>query len=290
MTLFSYYLTERMVEEKENKLNDFLERQGVSKKKYILSWFITYCILGALPFASFCCLYGFFMIFQYFFTFINLVLFMLSVYSVMFFFYTTMNSLKKGSIIIKLYNFISTLVGIGLSMPKTSRNLKLIFCLIPQINIYYTANVMYTISDTYEFSLELLTKQVKHICYLETFLFFVLQIVFYLSIAFFIQSYKSSGLSFCLYLKSFFSNNVSREISNEDNEALIGDDRINNILNYEIHHQTLSLIQQQKKKEKKKKKRKKRKKKIKKKKKIKIKKVNVKIQIVIMKIQMNQKK
>ena len=246
MTLFSYYLTERMVEEKENKLNDFLERQGVSKKKYILSWFITYCILGALPFASFCCLYGFFMIFQYFFTFINLVLFMLSVYSVMFFFYTTMNSLKKGSIIIKLYNFISTLVGIGLSMPKTSRNLKLIFCLIPQINIYYTANVMYTISDTYEFSLELLTKQVKHICYLETFLFFVLQIVFYLSIAFFIQSYKNSGLSFCLYLKSFFSNNVSREISNEDNEALIGDDRINNILNYEIHHQTLSLIQQQK--------------------------------------------
>ena len=245
MTLFSYYLTERMVEEKEKKLNDFLERQGISKKKYILSWFITYCILGLIPFASFCCFFGFFMIFQFFFTFVNLVLFMLSVYSVMFFFYTSISSLKKGSIIIKLYNFVSTLIGLGLSMPRTSRYMKLIFCLIPQINIYYTASVMYTMSDIYDFSSDIIFKEVKNISYLESFLFFLLQIVFYGTISIFIQSYKNSGLSFCLYLKSFCSN-VSREINNDDHEALIGDDRINNILNYNVHHQSLSLIQQQK--------------------------------------------
>ena len=130
-------------------------------------------------------------------------------------------------------------------MPKTSRTLKLIFGLIPQINIYYTASVMYNKSDIYEFSLDILTEQVKNISYLESFLFFILQIVFYTSISLFIQSYKNSGLSFCLYLKSFYSN-VSREIRNEDHEALIGDDSINNILNFEVHHQPLSLIQQQK--------------------------------------------
>ena len=32
MSLFSYYFTEKMIEEKEKKLNDFLERQGISKK------------------------------------------------------------------------------------------------------------------------------------------------------------------------------------------------------------------------------------------------------------------
>ena len=53
MTLFSYYFTERMIEEKEKKLQDFLERQGISKRQYIMSWFNTYLILSILPFISF---------------------------------------------------------------------------------------------------------------------------------------------------------------------------------------------------------------------------------------------
>ena len=53
MTLLSYYFTERMIEEKEKKLHDFLERQGISKNQYIMSWFVTYLILSILPFISF---------------------------------------------------------------------------------------------------------------------------------------------------------------------------------------------------------------------------------------------
>ena len=246
MTLMSYYLTERMIEEKENKLNDFLERQGITKKRYILSWFVTYSILGLLPFASFCCFCGFFMIFQYIFTFINLVLYMLSIYSVIFFFFTSISSLKKGSIIIKLFNFVSTLIGCALSIPKTKRTIKLIFCFIPHINIYYTISVMYTISDIYNFSGNILVKRVKEISYLESLLFFIGEIIIYSSLSLFIQSYKNSGLSFGLYLKSFCTT-VSDDERNQGNEPLIREnDEVINILNYETHHQQLSLIQQQK--------------------------------------------
>jgi hypothetical protein len=58
MALFSFYFTDRMIEEKEKKLHDFLERQGISKKKYIMSWFVTYAILSILPFVSFLSLCG----------------------------------------------------------------------------------------------------------------------------------------------------------------------------------------------------------------------------------------
>ena len=244
MTLLSFNLTERMVEEREKHLNDFLERQGISKKRYALSWFVTYCILSLLPFISFLCFCGSFMIFQYFFLFINLVLFMLCIFSVMNFFNSIISTLKKGSTIIKLFNFASTIIGCSISVPGGQRNIKLIFGIIPHVNIYYTITTMYTISDSYDFELELFTRKIKGISYLESLMFFCIQLIFYNGLSFFIQSYKSSGLNFCLYLKSFCCN-VSRNVNNDINEPLVNDNT-NNILNYEIHHQNLSLIEQQK--------------------------------------------
>ena len=246
MSLISFYLCSRMIEEKEKKLNDFLERQGITKKRYILSWFVTYVFLCGLPFAAFCSFCGFFMIYNYIFTFINLVLYMVSSYVTLYFFATIFSSLKNGSIVIKLFNFVSTVIGIALQMPGTERNIKLIFSFSPQINIYYTCTVMYVISDEYEFSGEILLRRVKNIAYFETFLFFCYQIFLYTFLILFIQSYKDSGLTFCSYLKSFFtdvSRNVVINIEDQANQPLINEN------NYEIHHQELTFIEQQKKNE-----------------------------------------
>ena len=247
MTLLSYYLTERMIEEKEKKLNDFLERQGISKRKYSLSWFVTYSLLGILPFVAFMCFGGFFFVWRYHFFLIDLILYMLSIYSVMYFFFTIISSLKKGSTIIKVFNFASTLLGAALSLPKTKRAVKIIFFLIPNINIYYTTGVFYSISDSkYKHYTNLATK-IKYISYLETTIFFVVELIFYNCISLFIQSYKKSGLSFCLYLKSFFCK-ASRN-RNYLNEQLIEGNENNNLIEYETHHQNLSIIEQQKKNE-----------------------------------------
>ena len=246
MTLLSYYLTERMIEEKEKKLNDFLERQGISKKKYRLSWFVTYSLLGILPFVSFMCFGGFFFVFRYHFFLINLILYMLSIYSVMYFFFTIIPSLKKGSTIIKIFNFSSTLLGAALSLPRTKRAVKIIFCLIPNINIYYTIGIFYTISDDkYMDGTNVLT-WIKYISYVESLIFFIAELIFYNCLSLFIQSFKQSGLSFCLFLRSFCCK-VSR-IKNFQllNEPLNEGNENNDLLEYERHHQNLSIIEQQK--------------------------------------------
>ena len=249
MTLLSFYLTERMIEEKENKLNDFLERQGVSKRKYVMSWYVTYCILSILPFISFMCFGGFFFIFNYEFFLINLVLYFTSIYSCIYFFYTIINTLKKGSIIIKIFNFASTIIGIALTVPKTGRSIKLLFSFIPNINIYYTISIMYAISDYDEFKWSLLTWRIKHFCYWESFLIFIGQILIFSVISLFIQAFKRSGLSFLLFLKSFccrISGNSNYELSQP---LFINENQEQNLLNFEIHHQDLSLLEKQKKNE-----------------------------------------
>ena len=246
MTLLSYYLTERMIEEKEKKLNDFLERQGISKSKYKLSWFVTYSLLGIIPFIAFMCFGGFFFIWRYHFFLINLVLYMLSVYSVMYFFFTIIPSLKKGSTIIKVFNFASTLLGAALSLRKTKRTVKIIFCFIPNINIYYTVSVFYRISDwKYKHYTNLLTR-IKYISYLETTIFYVVELILYNCISLFIQSYKQSGLSFCLFIRSFFCK-VSRNRQFQLNEPLTAGNEIGYSGEYETFHQNLSIIEQQKK-------------------------------------------
>ena len=251
MTLLSYYFTERMIEEKEKKLHDFLERQGISKKKYIMSWFVTYSILSILPFVSFLCVCGLSFLDLFFIGLIDLILYMFSIYSVIYFFYTTISSLKKGSIIIKLFNFVSTVAGCGLSITyknNPNRILKIILFLIPQINIYNGANLLILAWEDGSYS-EIIDTELKGITYFESIIFFIVEIIFYSCLALFIQSYKKSGLNFCLYLKSFFTH-VSRNVDIIQQPLIHGQDyEGSNILNYEIHYEELSLINKQKKNE-----------------------------------------
>ena len=241
MTILSYYLTERMVEEKEKKLSDFLERQGISKRKYNLSWFVTYIILSILPFISYFFLLAILSIpAMLLCNFIMLVLYFSGVYSFMYFFYTTISTLKNGSIIIKSYNFVSTVIGIGLSMKKVKRGVKLPFAFFPNINIYYCTSVAYFIPKKRFF--HYIVRQIKNIAFIESIIFFVGEIIIINLISFIIQSYKKSGLSFCRFLISCCVK-VRRNIDNHNN--LIEESE--NIVNYEIHHQELTMIEKHKK-------------------------------------------
>jgi len=48
-TLTSYFFCMRMIEEKEKKLTELLERQGISKKDYFFSWLFTYLFIVIIP-------------------------------------------------------------------------------------------------------------------------------------------------------------------------------------------------------------------------------------------------
>jgi len=246
MAILGYFFNVRMIEEKEKNLFDFLQRQGVTKKDYALSWFISFLAISSIPTISFLFLFKFIYEKYFFFYLINIILYDLSVYSVIYFFYSIISSLKSGGIIIKLYYFISIIIGYGISLPKATRTSKIIFAFIPFINIFHTMNAILKI-QRFNLKWDYLILKPYKISYIESFLFFIVQIILYSGLALFIESYKNSGLNFFSYLVSFIKKDskiINKEILNEENE---NEDK--NILNYEIHHQELSLINQQKKKE-----------------------------------------
>lgn len=245
MAILSYFFNVRMIEEKENKLLDFLQRQGITKKAYALSWFISYLTISLIPVISFLFLFKFIYEKYFFFYLINIIFYDLSVYSVIYFFYTTISSLKSGGIIIQLYYFISIIIGYGISFSKATRATKIIFAFIPYINIFHTMNAILKI-QRFNLKWDYLILKPNKISYAESFLFFIVQIILYSGLSFLIQSYKNSGLNFFSYLVSFCKKDskINKEILNEENE-----NENKNILNYEVHHQELSLINQQKKNE-----------------------------------------
>ena len=151
---------------------------------------------------------------------IDLILYMLSIYSVIYFFYTTISSLKKGSIIIN-------------RAEESARLIKIFLFLFPQINIYNTSNLLIFAYDYRSFKYKyLIEEKLKGITYLECTIFFITEIIFYSLTALFIQSYKNSGLSFCQFLKSFFTK-VSRNIDLRQQPLIDGqEDQAGNELDY----------------------------------------------------------
>jgi ABC-type bacteriocin/lantibiotic exporter with double-glycine peptidase domain len=71
--------------------------------------------------------------------------------------------------------------------------------------------------------------------YIETFIMFFVEIIFYFLLTYIIHSYKQSGLTFCLYLKSCFTH-VSRNINNGN----LLEENVLNAAFFDKHFQELS--------------------------------------------------
>ena len=115
----------------------------------------------------------------------------------------------------------------------SARLIKIFLFLFPQINIYNTSNLLIFAYDYRSFKYKyLIEEKLKGITYLECTIFFITEIIFYSLTALFIQSYKNSGLSFCQFLKSFFTK-VSRNIDLRQQPLIDGqEDQAGNELDY----------------------------------------------------------
>ena len=245
-SLIAYNFNMRMIDEKENKLNIFLERQGISKYDYNVSWFVTFCALFSFSIVSFT-LFTFISIqFRYILTIINMMFFSLSIFSACVFFTTCIKSTKTGTTAVKFFNFGSILLGFVIVLPKTSKVTKLFFSLIPQINLYLSICSIFNLENFETMSWDKLWLKANRVSYMETILIYIFDIVLYLGLSIIIQSYKESGLEFYDYIKSFFTN-VSRNINITDNNPKINEIEKLNIPKFETNHQELSPINKQKK-------------------------------------------
>ena len=194
------------------------------------------------------CFGGYYFVYRYPFFLINLILYMLSTYSFMCFILVIISSLKIGTTIIKIFDFTTIFLGAALSIPKIGRLVKIIFFIIPNVNIYYTVGVLFTISKKKYKNETNLSTRIKNISFVESLIFFIIELIFYNSVSIFIYFYKRSGLNFILFLRSLCCK-VSRNINIEGNEPFIEGNENNNLLNYEIHHQDLTIKEQQNKNE-----------------------------------------
>ena len=236
-SLIGYNINMRMIDEKENKLNILLERQGISKFQYFLSWLVTFYSLFSFSLLS----YGMFLYLsvknRHLLLFTTMGLYSFCLFSACVFFTTIIKSTKTGTTAVKFFNFGSLLLGFVIILQKTAYRTKILFALIPQINIFLSLNAIFYYDNFDEMSWTKLWIKAGRVSYMESTLMFIFEIVLYLGLTLIIQSYNDSGLEFWDYIKSFIFN-VSR---NTDNINHIQDEAEKlNIKNFETHHQELS--------------------------------------------------
>ena len=245
-SLIAYNFNLRMIDEKENKLNILLERQGISKLEYNASWLITFYSLFLLTIIAFTLYIFSIIIFHHLLFIIDMILFSFCIFCVCIFFTTWMKTTKGGTTAVKFYNFGSILLGFVIVLPDTNKLTKIIFSFIPQINFYSSINCIFSLNNFDTLSWEKMRLKAAKMSIIEVIIMYIVDIIFYLGMSVFIQSYRDSGLHFFPYLKSFFTK-VSRISNIPQNSSLLIENENSKPINFEIHHQELSPVNQQKK-------------------------------------------
>ena len=201
-SLVNYNINMRMIDEKEAKLDIFLERQGISHTKYMFSWFFVHLVLFIATMVAFSIMAAQQSNGHAYLFIINIILFTLSLFSVSVLFTTCCKTVKNGSTAIKFYHFGSIFLGFAIILPKTLKFSKILFAFIPQINFYMNYYSTMCLGNFDKLSGDLVLLKAAKMSYIETIVMFFVEIIFNLLIAFFVHSYRRSGLPFCLYLKS----------------------------------------------------------------------------------------
>ena len=202
----------QMLEEKEQKLEKMLERQGISTFKYIISWLLNYLIVGLL--ANISCIMGGFLILKCFYGlfFIDMVLFNLAQFSLLFFIVTLSSNKKSGIILVNIICFGSLVLGFILTQGSSHRFVQLLLNFFPNANMFYAIKMIVKLQILGEYKWDYLRLNYKQISYLDTFIMFIVEIVLYALISIFWKYYKNSGLPFLQFLKSIFTK-VHREVN-----------------------------------------------------------------------------
>ena len=194
----------QMLEEKEQKLEKLLERQGISFSKYLGSWLINFFIATILTNISL--IFGGFLILQSFWGLyvIDIILFNLGSFFLMLFIVTISKSKKVGLLLVNLICFGSLVFGYVLNQGLPHKALQIFFNFFPNANIFCSIKLIIKLQflGVYSFNNSLLNY--NGINYLVTIIMFIVEIIFYFLLSLFIRSYQNSGLNFLGFIKSMF--------------------------------------------------------------------------------------
>ena len=230
-SIYTYFFCIRMIEEKEKQLDLCLIRYGSSEISYFLSWLIPFLVVN-LPFIiSLYILSSTYLPFHSLLFLINIILYVLSLFSSSYFFYVCIPSTSAGYTILKLFYFGLSAFGIAMTLTQTSKSVKIIFGFIPQINIYNSLYAIYELQTLLGLSWNIINLNNNKISFLESIIIYMVDIIFYSILSLLINTLKNS---------KFFHSIFKQKLNLNDNENLL----LNNI---EPQYQTLSPENQKRK-------------------------------------------
>ena len=178
-TMTAYFFSLWMIEEKEKKLTELLERHGISKKNYFFSWLFAYLLIINIPLIIYILLFliidrGLILLLFI----LNIILFVFSLFCFTYFLYICIPKTHNGSIIIKFINITSSIIGYPLTFKSIPRIGKLLSALVPQINIFHCSNSIRKLLSLRNLSLELFFLQIYKISFMECIFIYLFDIIF----------------------------------------------------------------------------------------------------------------
>ena len=199
----------QMLEEKEQKLEKLLERQGISQIKYLLSWLINYVIVSLL--SNIASLIGGFQILQSFWGIyvLDLILFNLGIFSLLLLIVTVSKNKKIGIILVNLLGFGSLIFGYVLTQGSPHKAIQILFNFFPNANLFCSLKLIIKLQFLGKYSFDNIRLNYNGINYLDTLIMFIVESILFIFLSLFIRTYQNSGLNFINFIKSIFTK-VSR--------------------------------------------------------------------------------
>ena len=228
----------QMLQEKDLKLEKLLERQGVFKVKYAMSWFINFLIVTLPTNLDF--FFGGLLVFGNYriLLIIDIILWIFAQFALIYFIVTVSPNKKGGIIIAVIVSAGSMMTGSILTQRRTKKYVQIIFNIFPNISIFSSLIMLSKLQSLSDYSLEYLRIKYNEITYLDTIIMLIFDVILYCFLALFFKSYKNSGLPFLKFLKSIFKK-VNRNIILPGNAPINNDD-----LEIEQNHEELNKVNQ----------------------------------------------
>ena len=213
----------QMLDEKDQKLEELLERQGISTRKYFFSWLINYFFVGIL--ADISCILGSTQILSFFFGLfcIDLFLYNLALFVLSYFIVTISTNRKSGIIIVNILCFGSFVIGYVLTQGDTPLIMQTLFNLLPTCNLFCSMRLIIKLQNIGIYSWDNIRLSYNSVNFLDTLIMFMIEIFVFGFLSSFIKAYKKSGLPFFSFMKSLFTK-VNREIKINDQSMNIETD------------------------------------------------------------------
>ena len=203
MTISSIILW--MVKEKEEHLEEFLYRQGITQKQNILSWGILYGITSILPAIGAIYYYSTELLsnINLFLIIIIMLLFIICTFFFIILVQSFLYTVKTTNSFIKVFSLIMMVFSFTIFMPSFSKILKFFTMLFPNVSFIMTFLNLYKMNNFPTFDSKLLIMSSEgDFSFIFCVIYYVLLTILYFFVVIFVLKYQKSGLDFITFIKS----------------------------------------------------------------------------------------